>query len=238
MRHFSVELLRESPSPALRACHNLAQVQPTMARELFAAGFVSCWSELHATHQVCRPFEQTFWIVTPRAMMQRHSQEQCGVNAHKMKQISDHNRLGIISEELKDRAEKVVKIDFMRHNISIEYPAIKNVVWCGEPLRCCGLSHLTDMLAFGGGAVQEALVRSLEAALASPSIPPEIVTCLLNLAEFMEHDEKILPLDTRTLGALAEKCHAFAKVRCGTHTHCVWEAICFFALLSHLPRTV
>lgn len=95
---------------------------------------------------------------------------------------------------------------------------------------------------------QEQLVRSLEAALASPTIPPEIVTTLLNLAEFMEHDEKALPLDTRcvvwstpvlvwvntmwstpvlvcaksvylhyecppdrTLGALAEKCHAFAK---------------------------
>jgi hypothetical protein len=41
----------------------------------------------------------------------------------------------------------------------------------------------------------------------------EIVTALLNLAEFMEHDDKRLPLDTRTLGALAEKCHAFAKVR-------------------------
>lgn len=40
----------------------------------------------------------------------------------------------------------------------------------------------------------------------------EIVTALLNLAEFMEHDDKRLPLDTRTLGALAEKCHAFAKV--------------------------
>ena len=71
-----------------------AQVQPSMARELFAVGFVSCWSELQ------------------------------------------------------------------------------------EPMR-------------------EALVRSLEAALASPSIPPEIVTTLLNLAEFMEHNEKKLPLDTR-----------------------------------------
>ncbi|DBA66640.1 TPA: hypothetical protein ACH3X2_002209 [Trebouxia sp. C0005] len=108
MRHFAVELLKESPSHALRATHLLAQVQPSMARELFAAGFVSCWAELE------------------------------------------------------------------------------------EPMR-------------------EALVRSLEAALASPSIPPEIVTTLLNLAEFMEHNEKKLPLDTRTLGALAEKCHAFAK---------------------------
>eukprot|EP00798_Chlamydomonas_sp_ICE-L_P022753 gene22753-29921_t len=108
MRHFSVELLRESPSPALRACHGLAQVHPSMARELFASGFVSCWAELD-------------------------------------------------------------------------------------------------------GHLQEQLVRSLEAALASPTIPPEIVTALLNLAEFMEHDDKRLPLDTRTLGALAEKCHAFAK---------------------------
>ncbi|PNH00404.1 Serine/threonine-protein kinase TOR, partial [Tetrabaena socialis] len=102
MRNFSVELLKESPSPALRACFGLAQVHPTMARELFAAGFVSCWAELDA------------------------------------------------------------------------------------PL-------------------QEQLVRSLEAALASPTIPPETVTSLLNLAEFMEHDDKRLPLDTRTLGALAEK---------------------------------
>jgi FKBP12-rapamycin complex-associated protein len=58
---------------------------------------------------------------------------------------------------------------------------------------------------------QEQLVRSLEAAFASPTIPPEIISTLLNLAEFMEHDEKPLPVDIRTLGALAEKCRAFAK---------------------------
>lgn len=108
LRNFAVELLRESPSPALRACHALAQAHPSMARDLFISAFVSCWSELPAP-------------------------------------------------------------------------------------------------------VQAQLVRSLEAALASPSIPPEIVTSLLNLAEFMEHDEKSLPLDPRTLGVLAEKCHAFAK---------------------------
>lgn len=59
---------------------------------------------------------------------------------------------------------------------------------------------------------QEQLVRSLEAAFASPTIPPEIIASLLNLAEFMEHDEKPLPVDIRTLGALAEKCRAYAKV--------------------------
>ena len=40
-------------------------------------------------------------------------------------------------------------------------------------------------------------MRSLEAALASPSIPADLVTSLLNLAEFMEHDDKSLPLDIR-----------------------------------------
>jgi len=108
MRNFSIELLKQSPSRALRACSSLAQANPGMARELFAAAFVSCWSELDS-------------------------------------------------------------------------------------------------------GMQSQLVRSLEAALASSTIPPDIVTTLLNLAEFMEHDEKALPLDTRTLGALAEKCHAYAK---------------------------
>ncbi|XP_044490228.1 serine/threonine-protein kinase TOR-like isoform X2 [Mangifera indica] len=108
MRHFSIELLKESPSPALRTCARLAQVQPFLGRELFAAGFVSCWSQLHE-------------------------------------------------------------------------------------------------------ASQKQLVRSLEMAFSSPNIPPEILATLLNLAEFMEHDEKPLPIDIRLLGALAEKCRAFAK---------------------------
>ncbi|EAL66546.1 protein kinase, Atypical group [Dictyostelium discoideum AX4] len=108
IRRFSVELLRESPSPALRSCLSLAQDYHPLVKELFNAGFVSCWTELH---------EQ----------------------------------------------------------------------------------------------FQEELVRSLETALLSPNIPPEILQTLLNLAEFMELHEKPLPIDIRTLGALAEKCHAYAK---------------------------
>ncbi|CAL9754588.1 unnamed protein product [Musa acuminata subsp. burmannicoides] len=108
MRHFSIELLRESPMPALRTCARLAQLQPSVGRELFAAGFASCW-----------------------AQMNESSQEQ--------------------------------------------------------------------------------LVRNLKTAFSSQNIPPEILATLLNLAEFMEHDEKPLPIDTRLLGALAEKCRAFAK---------------------------
>nr|GEW20723.1 serine/threonine-protein kinase TOR isoform X2 [Tanacetum cinerariifolium] len=108
MRQFSIELLKQSPSPALRTCARLAQLQPSVGRELFAAGFVSCWS---------------------------HVQE----------------------------------------------------------------------------STQKAFVRSLEMAFSSPNISPEILATLLNLAEFMEHDEKALPIDIRLLGALAEKCRAFAK---------------------------
>ncbi len=51
IRRFSLELLRESPSPALRSCSALAQVYPPLARELFHAAFVSCWFELLEQYQ-------------------------------------------------------------------------------------------------------------------------------------------------------------------------------------------
>lgn len=108
MRRFSIELLRESPQPALRACQGLANVYGPLARSLFNSAFVSCWTELYDQYQ-------------------------------------------------------------------------------------------------------EELVRSIETALTSPHIPPEILQTLLNLAEFMEHDDKALPIDVRTLGMYAGKCHAFAK---------------------------
>jgi hypothetical protein len=54
-------------------------------------------------------------------------------------------------------------------------------------------------------------VRALESAFGSHTIPPEIVGTLLNLAEFCEHDERPLPVEARTLGAIAERCRAYAK---------------------------
>lgn len=108
MRNLSQELIRESPSPALRSCLALAQVYYPLARDLFNAAFYSCWVELNQ-------------------------------------------------------------------------------------------------------AYQQKLVRSLETALLSDTIPPELLQQLLNLAEFMEHDDNQLPIDIRTFGALAAKCRAFAK---------------------------
>ncbi|XP_059807691.1 serine/threonine-protein kinase mTOR isoform X1 [Hypanus sabinus] len=51
LRRLSVELLKESPSPALRSCWSLAQAYNPLARDLFNAAFLSCWSELHESQQ-------------------------------------------------------------------------------------------------------------------------------------------------------------------------------------------
>lgn len=58
---------------------------------------------------------------------------------------------------------------------------------------------------------QEDLVRSIEHAITSPSIPTDLAHRLLNLAEFMEHEDKPLPIENRTLGEYAKKFHAYAK---------------------------
>ena len=46
------EFLKVSPSPALRACWTVAQRYTQLAKDLFNASFVSCWSELDAPQQV------------------------------------------------------------------------------------------------------------------------------------------------------------------------------------------
>lgn len=107
-RRLSIQLLKESPSHALRACSALASSYHPLAKELFNTSFASCWSELYTQHQ-------------------------------------------------------------------------------------------------------EELVQSLCTALSSPNNPPEIYQTLLNLAEFMEHDDKPLPIHISTLGQYAQRCHAYAK---------------------------
>ena len=48
---FCNELLKASPSPALRACGTVAQHHAQLAKDLFNASFVSCWTELDAPQQ-------------------------------------------------------------------------------------------------------------------------------------------------------------------------------------------
>ena len=52
---------------------------------------------------------------------------------------------------------------------------------------------------------------TLEKALASETIPLNVLQSLLNLFEFMDHDEKPLPAGTERLASTACKCGAFAK---------------------------
>ncbi|XP_066992513.2 serine/threonine-protein kinase mTOR isoform X2 [Anabrus simplex] len=51
LRRLSIELLKESPSPALRSCWALAQTYSQLPRDLFNAAFVSCWTELNKSQQ-------------------------------------------------------------------------------------------------------------------------------------------------------------------------------------------
>lgn len=57
---------------------------------------------------------------------------------------------------------------------------------------------------------KNSMIKFLENAFDSPTIPTEVLQVLLNLAEFMEHDDHKL-FDARTLGKLAYKCKAYAK---------------------------
>ncbi|KAJ7032195.1 phosphatidylinositol 3-kinase [Mycena alexandri] len=46
-----VELIRQSPSHALRACITLVETQSPLAKELFNGAFLSCWNELYEQYQ-------------------------------------------------------------------------------------------------------------------------------------------------------------------------------------------
>lgn len=52
IRRLSLELMKVSPSHALRACMTLVDIHPPLARELFNAAFLSCWIELYEQYQV------------------------------------------------------------------------------------------------------------------------------------------------------------------------------------------
>ncbi|KAJ2704475.1 phosphatidylinositol kinase- protein kinase tor1 [Coemansia sp. IMI 203386] len=49
--NFTIELISQSPSPAIRACKELAQSNQGLRSELFNAAFVSCWTVLSVEYQ-------------------------------------------------------------------------------------------------------------------------------------------------------------------------------------------
>jgi hypothetical protein len=52
MRRLGIQLLREAPSPALRASASLAHAYQPLSRELFSAAFVCCWKELTQPYRI------------------------------------------------------------------------------------------------------------------------------------------------------------------------------------------
>ncbi|CAO1620602.1 unnamed protein product [Sympodiomycopsis kandeliae] len=58
---------------------------------------------------------------------------------------------------------------------------------------------------------QDDLVRAIETAFDASEIPDDVIMRLLNLAEFMEHDHKALPINIRLLGQKAYQFHSYAK---------------------------
>ncbi|KAH8096050.1 phosphatidylinositol kinase [Aureococcus anophagefferens] len=62
LRRLSLELLRESPSAALRSCATVAHAYPRLSRQLFQSAFVSCWLELDDAYRdsLVRTLETAF----------------------------------------------------------------------------------------------------------------------------------------------------------------------------------
>ncbi|ORY29148.1 armadillo-type protein [Naematelia encephala] len=108
IKRLGSDLMKESPSAAIRASTSLAMAHAPVARDLFNVAFVSCWTELYESYQ-------------------------------------------------------------------------------------------------------EDLVHNLELALTNSQIPPDVVNMILNLAEFMEHDDKALAIEARLLGDYAAAFHYYAK---------------------------
>lgn len=82
------------------------------------------------------------------------------------------------------------------------YPPLARELFNSAFVSCWG-----DLLE----AYQDDLIQNIETAIRSPHVTPDLLGVLLNLAEFMEHDDKALPIDIRVLGREAGRCHAWAK---------------------------
>ncbi|KAJ2715121.1 phosphatidylinositol kinase- protein kinase tor1, partial [Coemansia spiralis] len=61
------------------------------------------------------------------------------------------------------------------------------------------------------GGQQQEIIASLQGVAANREVPAEILQAILGLAEYMERDEKQIPIDLKLLGDYADRCHALAK---------------------------
>ncbi|KAF9561208.1 phosphatidylinositol 3-kinase [Agrocybe pediades] len=105
-----------------------------------------------------------------------------------------------------------ISVEFLKESPSHALRACMSLVDIHPPLAK-ELFNAAFMSCWGElyDQYQEDLVRAIEFAITSATAPSELIHRLLNLAEFMEHEEKPLPIENRTLGEYAMKYMAYAK---------------------------
>ncbi|KAI0741336.1 atypical/PIKK/FRAP protein kinase [Daedaleopsis nitida] len=132
------------------------------------------------------------------------------VNQQHLKQAWDVSQVST-KEDWNEWIQKL-SVEFMRESPSHALRACMSLVDVHQPLAR-ELFNAAFVSCWGElyDQYQEDLVRSIEYAITSSTAPSELVHRLLNLAEFMEHEEKALPIENRTLGEYAMKFHAYAK---------------------------
>ncbi|KAH8093828.1 FAT-domain-containing protein [Cristinia sonorae] len=132
------------------------------------------------------------------------------VNQHHLKQAWDVSQISTKDDWIEWMHR--LSVEFMKESPSHALRACMSLVDVYQPLAK-ELFNAAFFSCWGDlyDQYQEDLVRSIEFAITSPLAPPDLVHRLLNLAEFMEHEEKPLPIENRTLGEYAMKFHAYAK---------------------------
>ncbi|KAJ8457723.1 hypothetical protein ONZ45_g18201 [Pleurotus djamor] len=132
------------------------------------------------------------------------------VNQQHLKQAWDVSQVST-KEEWLDWMHHL-EVEFMKESPSHALRACMSLVDIHPPLAK-ELFNAAFLSCWGElyDQYQEDLVRSIEFAITSNTTPGELVHRLLELAEFMEHEDKPLPIEHRTLGEQAMKYYAFAK---------------------------
>ncbi len=132
------------------------------------------------------------------------------VNQQHLKQAWDTSRIST-PDDWREWLRRMA-VEFMRESPSHALRACRSLADVYQPLahelfNVAFVSCWTELYE----KYQEDLVRAIEIAFDNPDIPDQVVHMLLNLAEFMEHGDKALPINIRLLGDRAYKFHSYAK---------------------------
>ena len=132
------------------------------------------------------------------------------VNQQHLKQAWDTSRVST-PDDWREWLRRMA-VEFMRESPSHALRACRSLADVYHPLahelfNAAFVSCWTELYE----KYQEDLVRAIEMAFDSSEIPDSVVHMLLNLAEFMEHSDKALPINIRLLGDRAYKFHSYAK---------------------------